>query len=155
MKMNTELIKALIGEFKGSNLTKLRVKYEDFELELEREKEVVCTVPNEAQTVPTSLPILPIQQIVQTEVNVEASPKEVQGHAIKAPMVGTFYASTSPTSKPFVEIGTKLKKGDVICILEAMKLMNEVEADCEGEVVEILVKDEDMVEFGQTMFVIK
>jgi acetyl-CoA carboxylase biotin carboxyl carrier protein len=70
-------------------------------------------------------------------------------------MVGTFYAQSSPDKPPFVKVGDKVKKGQTICIIEAMKLMNEIESEHDGEVVKILINNEDMVEFGQTMFLIK
>ena len=74
---------------------------------------------------------------------------------VTSPMVGTFYAKSSPTSEPFVEVGKVVKKGDVLCIIEAMKLMNEIEAEYAGEIVEVLVKDGEMVDFGKPLFRIK
>ena len=74
---------------------------------------------------------------------------------IKSPMVGTFYSKSSPTAKAFVKVGDKVKKGDVVCIVEAMKLMNEIESEFDGEVVEICKKDEDMCEYGECLFKIK
>lgn len=74
---------------------------------------------------------------------------------IKSPMVGTFYSKSSPTANPFVKVGDKVKKGQVLCILEAMKLMNEIESEYDGEIVEVCVKDDEMVEFGQILFKIK
>ncbi len=74
---------------------------------------------------------------------------------ITAPIVGTFYSSPSPDKPPFVNVGSKVKKGDVLCIIEAMKLMNEIQSEIEGEVVEILAKNEQMVEYGQLIFKIK
>ena len=74
---------------------------------------------------------------------------------IKSPMVGTFYSKSAPTAEPFVKVGDKVKKGQTLCIIEAMKLMNEIEAECDGEVVEVCVKDDEMVEFGQSLFKIK
>ncbi len=71
---------------------------------------------------------------------------------IKSPMVGVFYAAPSPDAKPFVEVGSRVKKGDVVCIVEAMKLMNEIAAEFDGEVVDICVHNGDVVEFGQTLF---
>lgn len=73
---------------------------------------------------------------------------------IKSPMVGTFYSKPSPDSKSFVEVGSKIKKGDVICIIEAMKLMNEIESDYSGIVKEILVKDGEAVDYGKELFII-
>jgi len=77
------------------------------------------------------------------------------GNVVKAPMVGTFYSKSSPTAEPFVKVGSKVKKGDTLCIIEAMKLMNEIESEYDGEVIEILVKDEEMVDYGKPLYVIK
>lgn len=85
------------------------------------------------------------------EPPVAAAPK---GHIVKSPMVGTFYRSPSPGAKPFVELGQSVKSGDPICLIEAMKLMNEIEADVAGEIKEILVENGHAVEFGQPLFVI-
>ncbi|MFO0387821.1 MAG: acetyl-CoA carboxylase biotin carboxyl carrier protein [bacterium] len=85
------------------------------------------------------------------EPAVAAAPK---GHIVKSPMVGTFYRSPSPGAKPFVELGHSVKSGDPICLIEAMKLMNEIEADVAGEIKEILVENGHAVEFGQPLFVI-
>ncbi len=74
---------------------------------------------------------------------------------VKSPMVGTFYSAPSPKDEPYVKVGDKVKKGDVLCVIEAMKLMNEIESEFDGEIVEICVKNEDMVEYGTTLFKIK
>lgn len=74
---------------------------------------------------------------------------------VKSPMVGTFYLKPSPTEKPYVEIGQTIKKGETLCIIEAMKLMNEIESEYAGEIVEILVKDGETVEYGKPLFYIK
>jgi len=74
---------------------------------------------------------------------------------IRSPFVGTFYASPSPDSDPFVQVGHRIKKGDVLCIVEAMKLMNEIEADCNGVIREILIENEQPVEFDQVLFLIE
>ncbi|KUP06177.1 acetyl-CoA carboxylase [Bacillus coahuilensis p1.1.43] len=76
-------------------------------------------------------------------------------HKITSPMVGTFYKASSPDSDPYVQIGTKVKKDSTVCIVEAMKLFNEIDADVEGEIVEILVEDGQLVEFGQPLFLVK
>jgi acetyl-CoA carboxylase biotin carboxyl carrier protein len=82
-------------------------------------------------------------------------PAEAQeGHVVKAPMVGTFYRSPSPDAKPFVEVGQAVKEGDTICIIEAMKLMNEIEADASGAVKAILVENGQPVEYGQPLFIL-
>ncbi|HSV20108.1 MAG TPA: acetyl-CoA carboxylase biotin carboxyl carrier protein [Casimicrobiaceae bacterium] len=82
------------------------------------------------------------------------APPAPEGHTVKSPMVGTFYRSASPGAKPFVEIGDTIEQGDALCIIEAMKLMNEIEADASGTVKAILVENGQAVEFGQPLFVI-
>jgi len=81
-------------------------------------------------------------------------PAEPEGHVVKAPMVGTFYRSAAPGAKPFVEVGQTVNQGDTLCIIEAMKLLNEIEADCGGMVKEILVENGQPVEYGEPLFVI-
>ena len=81
--------------------------------------------------------------------------EEEPGNRVLSPMVGTFYAAPSPEKPPFVKVGDKVKKGQTLCIIEAMKLMNEIESDYDGEVVKILVNNEQMVEFGQPLFIIR
>jgi acetyl-CoA carboxylase biotin carboxyl carrier protein len=85
----------------------------------------------------------------------EAVEEEANHKKLVSPMVGTFYAQPSPDKPPFVKVGDKVKKGQTICIIEAMKLMNEIESEQDGEIVKILVNNEDMVEFGQPLFLIK
>ncbi len=85
----------------------------------------------------------------------EACAPVIDGHPITSPMVGTFYASASPTSNAFVSVGQHVNQGDTICIVEAMKIMNQIEADQSGTVTEILCSDGDAIEFGQTLVVIQ
>ena len=85
---------------------------------------------------------------------VSEAPAEIQGHIVKSPMVGTFYRSSSPGSPPFIEIGSSVKEGDTLCIIEAMKLLNEIDADTVGVIKQILVENGQPVEFGQPLFVI-
>ena len=84
----------------------------------------------------------------------EGEAPEPEGHVVKSPMVGTFYRSSAPDAKPFVDIGDAVKVGDTVCIIEAMKLLNEIEADADGVVKEILVENGQPVEYGQPLFVI-
>ena len=83
----------------------------------------------------------------------EAAPV-IQGHVVKAPMVGTFYRSPNPGAAPFIDVGATVKEGDPLCIIEAMKLLNEIEADKSGVIKEILVENGEPVEYGQPLFVI-
>ena len=84
-----------------------------------------------------------------------AKPAAPPDQAVTAPMVGTFYSAPAPGAKPFVELGSEVKPGDVLCIIEAMKMMNQIESDKAGRVVSVLVKNGDPVEFGQPLFVIE
>jgi len=84
-----------------------------------------------------------------------AEAPEPTGHVVKSPMVGTFYRSSSPGGKPFVDVGSAVKEGDAICIVEAMKIMNEIEADMAGTVSKILVENGQAVEYGQPLFIIE
>jgi len=85
---------------------------------------------------------------------VAAAPAEPEGHAVKSPMVGTFYRSGTPGAPAFAEVGQTVKAGDTLCIIEAMKLMNEIEADASGVIKAVLVENGQPVEYGQTMFII-
>lgn len=85
----------------------------------------------------------------------EPSPPPIRGQQVTAPMVGTFYSGPAPGSKPFVEIGTEVKPGDTLCVIEAMKMMNQIESEFAGRVVSILVENGSPVEFGQPLFVIE
>ena len=91
------------------------------------------------------------------EATTEVTETEDDGNfvTIDSPIVGTFYDAPSPEAEAFVKVGDKVKKGDVVCIIEAMKLMNEIEAECDGEIAEILVSNEGPVEYGQSLFKIK
>ena len=91
------------------------------------------------------------------EIQTETTKNDVNENykTVKSPMVGTFYTKSSPTAEPFVKVGDRVKKGDVLCIIEAMKLMNEIESDVDGEIVEICYNDEDLVEYGSVLFKIK
>jgi len=83
-----------------------------------------------------------------------AAPAAVEGHVVKSPMVGTFYRAASPGSAPFVDIGKNVNSGDTLCIIEAMKLLNEIESDFSGSIKQILVENGQPVEFGQPLFII-
>jgi acetyl-CoA carboxylase biotin carboxyl carrier protein len=110
----------------------------------------VAPVPMPA---PVAMAPVPVAAIPAAEAS--DAPATVDGHPITSPMVGTFYDAASPTSEAFVKIGQHVNQGDTICIVEAMKIMNQIEADQSGTVTEILCSDGDAVEFGQTLVVIQ
>lgn len=97
----------------------------------------------------------PTEQPVQTETAEPAGASNEDLHKILSPMVGTFYQSPSPEDDPYVAVGTKVSSDQVVCIVEAMKLFNEIEAEVDGEIAEILVKDGQLVEYGQPLFLVK
>ena len=107
----------------------------------------VATAPVQAPVAETT----PVQQSAPTQV----SASKPTGKTIKAPMVGVFYKAASPEAEPYVTVGKTVKKGDTVCIIEAMKLMNEIQAEEDGTIKEILVKDGDIIEYGQPLFVIE
>ncbi len=104
--------------------------------------EVAAPAPQPVQAMPQPQPVVP-------------QPAVVKGKEIKSPMVGTFYTAPEPGAPPFVEVGTRITKGQTICIIEAMKLMNEIEAEFDGVVVKRLVENAQPVEFGQALFIVE
>jgi acetyl-CoA carboxylase biotin carboxyl carrier protein len=102
----------------------------------------------------------PVMTMAAAPVAASAAPVAVEpaapaGHAVKSPMVGTFYRSASPGAKPFVEVGSQVKEGETICIIEAMKILNEIEADKSGTITRILCENGQAVEYGQPLFMIE
>lgn len=107
--------------------------------------------------IPPAAPVALQQEIVKEEAKAEQNRAAVASdlHKIVSPMVGTFYSSPSPDADAYVKIGTKVSKDSIVCIVEAMKLFNEIEAEVNGEIVEILVKKGQLVEYGQPLFLVK
>jgi acetyl-CoA carboxylase biotin carboxyl carrier protein len=136
------------------------------ELEITEGEEKVKIVKGGAVTLSAAAPVMvaaaappalaaPVGQAAVAAAAPAAQPEPGQeGHVVKAPMVGTFYRSPSPDAKVFVEVGQAVKEGDTICIIEAMKLMNEIEADASGVVKAILVENGQPVEYGQPLFIL-
>ena len=147
--MEYEKIKQLMDDMGNSKLTSLDIEFPDG-IKIKMEKN------NGKQVVVTNLE----EQIVKEEFHSNSSDiskneqKEIteEGNIVKSPMIGTFYMKPSPDSNPYVEVGKKKKKGTVLCIIEAMKLMNEIESEYEGKIVEILVKDGETVDYGKPLF---
>lgn len=157
--MEYKEIKKLMDEMGNSKLTEMEIEFQDgIKIKMKKDSDKMQTVPMiQSQVMPVSnVPQVPVQEVNVNNTNVvENKKQEVEGKTIKSPMVGTFYSKSSPSSEPFVKIGSKVKKGDTLCIIEAMKLMNEIESEYDGEIVDILVKDEEMVDYGKPLFVIK
>ena len=137
--MEYEKIKQLMTDMGNSKLTSIDIEFPDgVKIKMEKNASVAPVV----------------QQVVVEENSEEVSVQEEvpSGNIVKSPMVGTFYSKSSPTSKPYVEVGSEVKKGTVLCIVEAMKLMNEIESEFNGKIAEVLVEDGTPVEYGQPLF---
>ena len=148
--MDLRKLKKLIDLVQESGITELEVT------EGEEKVRIVKHAPT-PQATTYALSSAPAVQYAPTPGPTEAAttaPSEPEGHVVIAPMVGIFYRAGSPTSTPFVEIGQLVKEGDTLCIIEAMKLMNEIECDANGVIKAILVENGQAVEFGQPMFLI-
>ena len=116
---------------------------------------VAAAAPPPAPTVVAGAVAAPPAPPVAAVVTAEVAAEPPKGHVVKSPMVGTFYRSPSPGAKAFVELGQTVKSGDTLCIIEAMKLLNEIEAEVAGEVSEVLVENGQPVEYGQRLFKVK
>ena len=140
--MEYEQIKQLIEDMGNSKLTAINIEFPDgIKIKMEKKEEPRVIVQKEEV------------KKQQEPSEIEETPKEqVTGNIVKSPMVGTFYIKPSPTSKPYVEQGSIVKKGNVLCIIEAMKLMNEIESEFDGKIEEIYVKDGETVEYGKPLF---
>jgi acetyl-CoA carboxylase biotin carboxyl carrier protein len=114
----------------------------------------VAVAPVTVETTQAPAAITTNESVAHAELN-ESAVNDESLHKIKSPMVGTFYASSSPDSQAFVQVGDKVNDDGIVCIVEAMKLFNEIEAEVTGEIVEILVKDGQLVEYGQPLFLVK
>ncbi|MDD5634103.1 MAG: acetyl-CoA carboxylase biotin carboxyl carrier protein [Candidatus Omnitrophica bacterium] len=146
--MNIKQIKELIDLMNENNLTEIEVELEGVKVKLTKKPQ--GTVEQV---------ITPVVQTAQPAASKEEAPKleeaAKQGKEVKSPMVGTFYRAPSPDDPPYIQVGDIIKKGDVLCIVEAMKLMNEVKADFGGKILEICVENAEAVEFGQTLFLVE
>ncbi|MFV0396024.1 MAG: acetyl-CoA carboxylase biotin carboxyl carrier protein [Coprobacillaceae bacterium] len=146
--MKIDLIKQLIEEFENSKVHKMKIEIEDLKLELEKPGTSVTHVePQNVTIAPTATPT--IEETASTPEPVAS------GQAIKSPIVGVFYRSSSPTAKPFVEVGDKVTKGQVLCIVEAMKVMNEIKSPFDGVVSAVMADNDDLVEFDQILMMIE
>ena len=146
-------IKEIVKDMGESKIDELKIEFPDgTKISMKKnDQKVVYKAEPEVHEV-----VIPQTSTVSTIVNANSENKVEENYKeIKAPMVGTFYSKSSPTAKPFVSVGDKVKKGDVVCIIEAMKLMNEIESEVSGKVLEICVKDGSPVEYGQVLMYIE
>lgn len=143
-----QYIQELAELLNEQSLTEISLKDGDKEIVIKKEKEVVVGASAAPISTATGLSAGNADAFVCT-------PIEKKGKPITSPMVGTFYKSPSPDAKPFVEVGSSVSEGQAVCIIEAMKLMNEIESDVSGKIVEICVEDGQPVEFGQVLMYVE
>lgn len=149
--MDMKQIKTLLQEFDASTLSKLKITQDTFSIEFEKNIGVVAAP---VMTTPSMVAAAPVA-IAATASEVPSAAPAITGDAIVSPMVGTFYAAPSPDSAPFVKVGDRVKKGQVIAVLEAMKIMNELEAEFDCEILSVLVSDAQAVEYDMPLFAVK
>lgn len=154
--MDLRKLKTLIDLVQQSGIAELEITEGEEKVRISRFGVPGATgVAAAAPVAVISAAALPGADAAESAEQAAAPPAEPEGHPVKSPMVGTFYRSSAPGAKPFVEIGQTVKSGDTVCIIEAMKLLNEIEADRDGVIKAILVENGQPVEYGQPLFVIE
>jgi len=160
--MDLNYLKKVLKIFDDSSATVIKIEEEGLKIRISKNDEHYpllspTVLPAQAQMISE-----PAQAAAPTTKENQEAPKQKEkkedmevGHKIKSPIVGTFYRAPSPDSPPFVEIGSHINKGETLCIVEAMKLMNEIESDISGVVQKITIENAEPVEYGQTLFIIK
>ena len=157
--MDLRKLKTLIDLVSESNISELEITEADGKVRIvkaDARPTVMMTAAPTMAAMPAGgqVSAVPMGGAAATPAAAPAAPVET-GHVVKSPMVGTFYRASSPGAKPMAEVGQAVKEGEAICIIEAMKIMNEIEADKSGTVTKVLVENGQAVEFGQPLFVIE
>lgn len=148
--MEFEKMIELIKTVSDSNLTQFQIEEDGFKLSMKTDKQSKVVVQKQ-ESIPKEIQSVAMDEIKPAE---QKEIKKAEGKVVKSPLVGTFYSASSPDSAPFVKVGDTVKKGQVLGIVEAMKLMNEIESEFDGVVKEIQIENEQVVEYGQPLFVI-
>lgn len=148
--MDTKKIKQIIELFEDSSVASMDLEIDDIKIKLEKQTATVVNAAPQLQAVAVAPTIETVEAVKEDSAKIVEANKDY----VKSPLVGTFYASATQGGKPFVEVGSKVNEGDVICIIEAMKVMNEIKAHRSGTVSEIKVKDGDMVQFDEELIAI-
>lgn len=153
--MDIRKIKKLIELLEESGISELEITEGEESVRISRNGPAQHFAPQMQHYAPAPQHAAPAPAAAPTAAPVADAPKAISGHVVKSPMVGSFYRAASPTAKAFVEVGQSVKVGDTLCIVEAMKMMNQIQSDKAGVVKEILVENGDAVEFDQPLFVIE
>ncbi len=152
--MDLRKLKTLIDLVSESNVSELEITEAEGKVRIVKSEGVVqqyVAAPMQAAPMMAA----PVAAVPAVAAPATAAPAAVDGHVVKSPMVGTFYRASSPGAKAFVDVGSQVKEGDTICIVEAMKILNEIEADKSGTIVRVLGENGQAVEYGQPLFVIE
>ena len=155
MNFETDYIKKLAKILSDNDLTEIALASGEESIVIKRDKEVLSRIS--ADVIPVQQCVQPAQVLQQTPVAAADEPtkEEIKGTPIISPMVGTFYAAPSSDDEPFVKVGDIIKKGQVVCIIEAMKLMNKIESEVDGKIVKICVENAKPVEYGQVLMYVE
>lgn len=153
--MDLRKLKTLIDLVSESNVSELEITEAEGKVRIVKASAQAYAVPAPAAPAVAVLPAEPAPAAPGAAAPAAPVAEAPKGHILKSPMVGTFYRASSPGGKPFVEVGQGIKEGDAICIVEAMKILNEIEADKSGIVTQVLVENGAAVEYGQPLFVIE
>jgi acetyl-CoA carboxylase biotin carboxyl carrier protein len=153
--MDLRKLKTLIDLVSESNVSELEITEAEGKVRIVKSAPVAAAAPVTYSMAPAPVvpPVVPTVEALPATL-AAAAPAAPVGHTVKSPMVGTFYRASSPGAKPFVEVGDTIKEGETICIVEAMKILNEIEADKSGTVTQILGENGQSVEYGQPLFII-
>ena len=146
MKFELDYIEKLAKLLNDNGLT---------EISLDDGEQAVTVRKDPSEVVTVATPASAVAPVVQEVKPAETEAPAQKGKAVTSPMVGTFYASPSPEAEPFVEVGSEIKEGDIVCIIEAMKLMNEIKSEHAGKVTQICVKNGDPIEYGQVLMYVE
>ncbi|MCO5101495.1 MAG: acetyl-CoA carboxylase biotin carboxyl carrier protein [Burkholderiaceae bacterium] len=155
--MDLRKLKTLIDLVSESGISELEITEGDGKVRIVKNVPPVMVAPMAASAPPAPMPVTPstISGASSVPAAPAPAPETPSGHLVRSPMVGTFYRSGQPGAQPFVSVGSEVAEGDTLCIIEAMKLMNEIEADKSGTIKAVLVDNGSPVEFGQPLFVIE
>ncbi len=154
--MDLRKLKTLIDLVSESNVSELEITEADGKVRIVKAgaTPVAVAMPVMQQAMPAQM-AAPVAAVAGAVAPAAEAPAEETGHVVKSPMVGTFYRASSPGAKAFAEVGDQVKEGQAVCIIEAMKIMNEIEADKDGTITKILVENGQPVEYGQPLFIIE
>jgi acetyl-CoA carboxylase biotin carboxyl carrier protein len=156
--MDINQIRKLIKLVEESNITEFTVEEGDLKIKISKEcenKTITQQVPVTNYSIPANPSVLPVATVVAETKNVSVEAANNNLHQVKSPIVGTFYKASAPDKPEYVKVGDRVTKGTILCIVEAMKLMNEIECDVDGIVEKVLVENSSPVEYNQPLFLIR